>query len=271
MTTDYPLLALPSYELYQLAHIATFIADALARHSIAARGVDRDNANRDIAAGRVALGRAGGDTATAEIPRPVDAATYQKARELVGHGRREAEVVSLASTGRRGWAVVGQVPGIGPVGGVVATEAVATALRHHLLTQPAAELSAWAVTERPLRIPKLPRTVDLAALVENLDPRQLRARAVARHLRGIDRRTDAAVRGRFAGVDLDEPLLVAPPGDARPTRAPTRPPTVVRAATAGRETPGTGSAVVASRHICGVGVQETAGRAAKAPTTSAGP
>ena len=31
---DYPLPVLPSYELYQLAHIATFLADGLARHLV---------------------------------------------------------------------------------------------------------------------------------------------------------------------------------------------------------------------------------------------
>lgn len=33
---DYPLLAVPGHELYQLAHIATFVADGLARHRRAA-------------------------------------------------------------------------------------------------------------------------------------------------------------------------------------------------------------------------------------------
>jgi hypothetical protein len=31
-TSDYPLLTLPGYELYQLAHLTNFIVDALARH-----------------------------------------------------------------------------------------------------------------------------------------------------------------------------------------------------------------------------------------------
>ncbi len=42
--------------------------------------------------------------------------------------------------------------------------------------------------------------------------------SLARNLRGRDRRTDAAVRGRFARVDLDAPFLVAPRSAADPVR-----------------------------------------------------
>ena len=40
-TPDYPLLTVPGYELYQLAHLTTLVVDALARHRRAAEGRDR--------------------------------------------------------------------------------------------------------------------------------------------------------------------------------------------------------------------------------------
>ena len=40
-TPDYPLLTVPGYELYQLAHLTTFVVDALARHRRAAAARDR--------------------------------------------------------------------------------------------------------------------------------------------------------------------------------------------------------------------------------------
>jgi hypothetical protein len=40
-TPDYPLLTVPGYELYQLAHLTTFVVDALARHRRAAEASDR--------------------------------------------------------------------------------------------------------------------------------------------------------------------------------------------------------------------------------------
>ena len=36
-TPDYPLLTVPGYELYQLAHLTTFAVDALARYRRAAK------------------------------------------------------------------------------------------------------------------------------------------------------------------------------------------------------------------------------------------
>ena len=39
-TPDYPLLTVPGYELYQLAHLTTFAVDALARHRRAAEARD---------------------------------------------------------------------------------------------------------------------------------------------------------------------------------------------------------------------------------------
>ncbi|MHA6622895.1 hypothetical protein [Pseudonocardia sp. DLS-67] len=279
MTADYPLMTLPSYELYQLAHIATFLADALARHRRAAQRPEREAATRDIAGGHAAFDEAvGADRATpaGELPRTIDVATYKSAREMVEQGPRQADVVSLAPTGRSEWAIVGHVPGIGPVGGLVPNEPIANALRQHLLTQPVSDLVAWAVTDKPSRVPKLPRQVDLAAFVENLDSQSPRARAVARSLRGLNRRTDAAIRGRFAGIDLDAPLVVAPPDSpsAAPSAAPRATASPAPRRTGHRSAAGAvkkrGRDVVASRHVCGLGPQATSG-AANAPTTSAGP
>ena len=45
---DYPLLTVPGYELYQLAHLTTFAVDALARHRRAAAA--RDHPDRRAAA-----------------------------------------------------------------------------------------------------------------------------------------------------------------------------------------------------------------------------
>lgn len=122
---DYPLLAVPGHELYQLAHIATFVADGLSRHRRAVSRRDRAErrtAARDVHAGRTALAAASGspDATSGPLPRPLDAATYQAAEGLLaGNGQRRAQVVSLASLGRQGWAVIGFVPGIGRVGAEV--------------------------------------------------------------------------------------------------------------------------------------------------------
>jgi hypothetical protein len=40
-TPDYPLLTVPGYELYQLAHLTSFAVDALARHRRATETKDR--------------------------------------------------------------------------------------------------------------------------------------------------------------------------------------------------------------------------------------
>lgn len=216
---DYPLPTLGGYETYQLAQIATFIADRLARHRATARGrggrTDRATAVRDLTAAATALDAAAGatePTPAGQLPRPLDTAMYTAACELISSGPRSADVVSLAGSGGQGWAVVGHVPGIGPVGAAVSTRDIADALRVHLLTRPVAELAPWAVSQEPTPVPTLPRQVDLAAFVEQLDPAQATDRAVARELRGTDRRTDAAIRGRFHGVDLDAPPVVRPPG-----------------------------------------------------------
>ena len=46
-TPDYPLLTVPGYELYQLAHLTTVVVDALARHRRAAAA--RDHSGRRAA------------------------------------------------------------------------------------------------------------------------------------------------------------------------------------------------------------------------------
>jgi hypothetical protein len=263
-TPDYPLLVLPSHEMYQVAHIATYIADALARHRAAGnRNGRRWLARRDIAGGRTAYDRAlraSAPTPPDGLPRPIDATTYRAAREIVTSGPREAEVVSLEPTGRSGWAVVGQVPGIGPVGAVTPSKAVADAIRQHILSQPIEELTPWQVTRQPMSVPNLPHSPDLAAFVENLDPRLNRSRAVARHLRGLDSRVDMAIRGRFAGIDLDAPLVVTPPATPASTAA---------------QQPAQRQARRSVRHICGMPPQSTGqpvtARAPSVPSSSAGP
>ncbi|MBW0108392.1 hypothetical protein I4I84_06530 [Pseudonocardia sp. KRD-182] len=227
---DYPLPTLGGYETYQLAQIATFIAERLTRHHASARGrggrAARATAVRDLTAAARALDAAVGatePTPTGRLPRPLDLASYTAARELISSGPRSADVVSLAGSGGQGWAVVGQVPGIGPVGAAADTRDIAAALRVHLLTRPVAELAPWIVSGAAAPVPTLPRQVDLAAFVEQLDPAQDTDRAVARALRGTDRRTDAAIRGRFHGVDLDAPPVVRPPGlTAQATAVPGR-------------------------------------------------
>ena len=149
---DYPLPVLPSYELYQVAHIATFLADRLARHRGATTKAERSAAVDDLAAGRAALERALGASRPIGLPEPLDAHTFHTARGLVAAVPRWANVVSLAATGRQGWAVVGYVPGVGPVGARTGHRVIADALRHHLLTQPAEELGPWAITPAGPRV-----------------------------------------------------------------------------------------------------------------------
>ncbi len=221
---DYPLLAVGSYETYQLAHIATFIAERLARHRRSRPGRPgrsaRMDAVRDLAGAMTALDNATGTTTDGAMPLPLDQATFAAARGLVGGGPRTADVVSLRSIDQDGFAVLGHVPGLGAVGARVPTAEIADALRTHFLTRPVAELAPWAVTDRPVTSPTLPRRVDLAAFVEHLDPAAADDRAVARNLRGVDRRTDAAIRGRFSRVDLDATPVLTPPrvGAARTAR-----------------------------------------------------
>ncbi len=235
---DYPLLVLPGYEMYQLAHIATYLADGLARHRSATSDAGRAAAARDVAAGRAALERFQPDGA---LPSALDGPTFQAARNFAT-GTRWAEIVSVAPRGQPGWAVIGFVPGIGPVGARAATHTVAQAVHQHLLAQPAHELVPWAITDRVHLPPNLPASPDLAAVVAGLDPRRDRDRAVARNLTGRDPRVDAVIGRRFAGTDLDAPLVVKPPA----------------AAEAG-----------SSREMCGMGRQVTS--APRVAATSAGP
>ena len=263
---DYPLLALGGYETYQLAHIATYIAERLARHRGSERGwagrAARAEAVRDLAGAATALDTAVGatePTPSGRLPRPLDAATYATARELLSTGPRSADVVSLAGAGGQGWAVVGHVPGIGAVGAAADTREVAEALRAHLLTRPVEELAPWAVTKEPVAVPKLPNQVDLATFVERLDPERADDRAIGRALRGVNRRTDAAIRVRFRGVDLDAPSIVQPPaGTTRATSVAGR--RVVRPVVRGAQHP-------AGRRW---GIQRPAA-APSVPKTSAGP
>lgn len=229
---DYPLLAVPGHELYQLAHIATFVADGLSRHRRAVSRRDRAErrtAARDVHAGRTALAAASGspDATSGPLPRPLDAATYQAAEGLLaGNGQRRAQVVSLASLGRQGWAVIGFVPGIGRVGAEVTDHDLAGALRGHLLTRPEQEIAAWAITDNPLRLGQGRwGTADDEAAVAALDPSNVQHQLVARHLRGINDPLDASVTHRFQGIDLDVPQA----GQA-PTGTTSAPP-----AAAGRE------------------------------------
>ena len=80
-TPDYPLLTVPGYELYQLAHLTTFVVDALARHRRAARGSHPDR--------RAA--------AAAEIP--TDAADAGPARATASPGGFPAAAAALPSPG----------------------------------------------------------------------------------------------------------------------------------------------------------------------------
>lgn len=283
--TDYPLLTLGSYETYQLAHIATYIAERIARHRAAPAGrrgrEQRVEAVRDLAGAATALGNAtGANVADRELPRPLDRDTYTAARELLTSGPRRADVVALAGTGRAGFAVLGHVPGIGAVGAHAPTAQIADALRTHLLTRPVTELSAWAVTAQAQPVPTLPQRVDLAAFVEHLDPAGPNDRAVARNLRGQDRRTDAAIRGRFAGVDLDAAPVVAPlpggqPHDATQRGSSTGPAPVRGAAAQGGSERG-GSAQrqrrqLASQSEARLRLRHPGPAANNAPSTSAGP
>ena len=89
---DYPLAVLPSYELYQVAHIATFLADRLTRLRGATTKAERGAALDGLAAGRAALERALGATRPVALPEPIDAATFahcagaDRDRSAVGGG-----------------------------------------------------------------------------------------------------------------------------------------------------------------------------------------
>ncbi|MDN5751156.1 MAG: hypothetical protein L0H64_22040, partial [Pseudonocardia sp.] len=173
-------------------------------------------------AGRAALANATGDPSAAgsPLPRPLDTDTYRAARGLLaGQPDRQALVVSLSSLGRDSWAVVGFVPGLGPVGAEVTTHDLAGALREHILTRPARELTGWSVTDRPLRLGQDRwGTADEAAAAADLDPPRAQHQAVARHLRGMSSEVDGVIAERFAGVDLDAASPARMPQRAAPSQ-----------------------------------------------------
>lgn len=262
---DYPLLVLPSYEMYQLAHIATFLADALVRHRLTTDRGHQHAALQDVNASRLAMQRVLGSERPVGLPLPLDTATFHAARGLLALGPRWAHVVSLAPTGQSGWAVVGYVPGVGPVGARTASRPVADAVCHHLLTQPAVEVAPWAIDSKPYTEPRLPDRQDLANVVNRMDPRRDRDRMVARHLRGIRPSVDVAIGHRFAGKDLDAPPVVRPPAPAA------RPPAPQPAASPQRPVSTAAGPRPESRHLCGIGRQVTTRSAPSAPATNAGP
>lgn len=216
-TSDYPHLSLGGYETYQLAQIATFIADSLARHRQSPRGLlgraERADAVRDLALGRNALDtvrRSAAPTSPHDLPRPIDAATFESAAQLLAPGQRRADVVALASSGSPTWAVLGHVPGLGRVGAVVSSPELAAGLRTHFLTRPLDELISWSVTDRVQQTPTLPDRVDLVRAVERLDPRYFTHREVADALRGPNPYLDTAVQRRFANAHTG-PVRCVPP------------------------------------------------------------
>jgi hypothetical protein len=79
---DYPLLTVPGYELYQLAHLTTFVVDALARHRRAAEARDQP-----------------GRPAVAAVEIPTDAADAGPARVNAAPGGFPAAAGALPSTG----------------------------------------------------------------------------------------------------------------------------------------------------------------------------
>ena len=234
---DYPLPTIPGYELYQLAYVATFVADRLAQYRRARTAEARRAAAQDVLAGRTALAAATGGQVDphGELPRPLDLQTYNAAAGRVDlTSNRRVNIVDLTALGRDGFAVVAMIPEVGPVGAQVGTDVLAAAIRDHFLTQPAADLLAWKVTEMPPGAigPDDAGAVDLVATVRGLDPSTNRDRAVARHLRGHGPRVDAAIAERFAGVDLEAPLTVQPPAPGR--TPPTSDPGPAAAARSGR-------------------------------------
>jgi hypothetical protein len=271
VSEGYPLLTVPANEAYQLAHIATYIASAIARRRAAtgrSRAAFRDRAQavRDLAGGREAFGRmtnAVFPVAPSQLPQPLDVAQFNAARELLSGGPRWAEVTSLAPSGTSGWAMLGHVPGIGPVGARVQSRELAEALRQHALTRPADELAPWAVTDKARRLPVMPHRVDLPGFVADLDPASPDARAVAAALRGKDQQTDTAIGDRFTGVDLDAPAAAPTVGPAvAPTAAPSAAPDAPQPAHAGGPDTAPGTLVDSAPAAAGV--------AGTAPATAGG-
>jgi hypothetical protein len=189
---DYPLLTIPGHDLYQLAQVATFIADRLHQHrrAVAHRNrPGRRTAARDVHAGRAAYATLSGqpELRSGPLPRPLDTGTYDAANRIAREAaaERRAEVVSLAALGRSSWAVVGAVPGVGNVGAEVPTREVAEAIASHIRTQPVADIAAWAVSEQPLHL-GMDRwgTADETAALRALDTTNPADQAVATALGG---------------------------------------------------------------------------------------
>lgn len=236
MTTaePYPTLTIPSHQLYEIAHLATYIAGALSRRRQALENGQRIEARaaaRDVHLGRQAMAAATADpsAATSSLPRPIDTATYELAERLHETStHRRADVVSLVSQGRGSWAVTGFVPGVGKVGAEVAHYQQAAAIKEHFLTQPADLLTDWAVTSQPLLLDRAAVRDRQSLLVEasqaarDLDPANPQHIALAKHLRHGGP-LDSAIRERFRGVDLDGPVPQPMPGDAQTEGPPQTP------------------------------------------------
>ena len=220
---DYPMLTIPGYDLYQAAVLATFVVDALARHRRATENgsrADSRNAARDVHAGRLALSRVTNEpqTAAGPLPRPLDASTHATANDLLAQQEsRRVQVVSLAPAGRTTWAVVGQIPSVGPVGAEVGDPHLAEALRRHLLVAPTAELTGWAVTPTSLILDtSYWRTVDDTAVIDSLDPDNAQHRYIAAALRGTSKELDHAIDIRFSHSPRPR-YSTAPPASGRNT------------------------------------------------------
>jgi hypothetical protein len=204
---DYPLLAIPGHDLYQLAQVATFIADRLHQHRRAVANRNRPGrrtAARDVHAGRAAYATLSGhpELRSGPLPRPLDTGTYDAANRIAREAaaERRAEVVSLAALGRSSWAVVGAVPGVGNVGAEVPTREVAEAVASHIRTQPVTDIAAaWAVSEQPLNL-GMDRwgTADETAALQALDMTNLADQAVATALGATPSANPATVRPESA-------------------------------------------------------------------------
>lgn len=186
---DYPLLSIPGHDLFQLAQVASFIADRLQRHRGATVSRDRQarrEAARDVHTGRRAFARLSGnpDAVSDSVPRPLDTTTYEQAEELAAKGeRRTAVVVSLAPLGRTTWAVIGEAPGLGRLGAEVPRQDIAEALATHMRGAPRQELLPWLVSKEPLGLgPDRWGTADDDATLASLDPSKPQEAAVVQAL-----------------------------------------------------------------------------------------
>ncbi|SDG33740.1 hypothetical protein [Pseudonocardia oroxyli] len=208
---DYPLLTIPGQDLFQMAHVAAFIADRLHRHKGAVDAHDRQGrreAARDVHAGRAAFAKLVGDpdAVSAAVPRPLDQATYEEAEKLAARGEnRTATVVSLAPLGRTTWAALGQAPGIGQLGAEVPNRELAEAVAEQMRTAPRQDLLPWQVSREPLGLgTDRWGTADEDAAVKSLDP------AVAR---------EAAVAGALGNPPANSAAAAASAAMAAPTTA----------------------------------------------------